>query len=154
MVTRVAGWAWRRHGFLRGCVVRQLSGCELGNSRTGAGEESSALLPCGRHHSAAEDLLCSVVLFDAGSRSFGSERIMHWLFADRVPLHNTVVQQLLVGTRTVKPRMKVGGFRLTAPNSCWAPATIFWRSFSELGPLWLGSWFLALVAFRWITEGN
>jgi hypothetical protein len=112
MVTRVAGWAWRRHGFLRGCVVRQLSGCELGNSRTGAGEESSALLPCGRHHSAAEDLLCSVVLFDASSRSFGSERIMHWLFADRVPLHNTVVQQLLVGTRTVKPRMKVGGFRL------------------------------------------
>src|SRR5438067_11220191 len=45
-------------------------------------------------------------------------------------------------------------FSVAAPNSCWAPATIFWRSFSELGPLWLGSWFLALVAFRWITEGN
>lgn len=36
-----------------------------------------------------------------------AERIMHWLFADRVPLHNAVVQQLLVGTRTLKPRMKV-----------------------------------------------
>src|SRR5690348_12694078 len=32
------------------------------------------------------------------------------------------------------------------------PATVFWRSFSELGSLWLGSSFLALVGFRWITE--
>ena len=35
------------------------------------------------------------------------ERIMHWIFADRFPLHHPVVQQLMVATKCLKPRMKV-----------------------------------------------
>jgi pimeloyl-ACP methyl ester carboxylesterase len=36
-----------------------------------------------------------------------AERLMQWLFADRFPLDNPVVQQLLIGTKTLRPRMKV-----------------------------------------------
>lgn len=36
-----------------------------------------------------------------------AERLMDWILADRFPLENPVIQQLLVGTKTLKPRMKV-----------------------------------------------
>jgi len=32
---------------------------------------------------------------------------MHWLFAKRFPLDNPVVQQLLIGTRNLRPRIRV-----------------------------------------------
>jgi pimeloyl-ACP methyl ester carboxylesterase len=32
---------------------------------------------------------------------------MHWLLADRFPVDSPVIQQLLVGTKTLKPRLKV-----------------------------------------------
>lgn len=36
-----------------------------------------------------------------------AETFMHWLLADRFPVDSPVIQQLLVGTKTLKPRMKV-----------------------------------------------
>src|SRR5712692_5644996 len=36
-----------------------------------------------------------------------AERLMRWLFADRFPLDNPVVEQLLIGTKTLRPQMKV-----------------------------------------------
>jgi pimeloyl-ACP methyl ester carboxylesterase len=35
------------------------------------------------------------------------ERIMHWVFADRFPLNHPVLQQLIVGSKGLKPRLKV-----------------------------------------------
>ena len=35
------------------------------------------------------------------------DRIMHWIFADRFPLDHPVLQQLIVGTKGLKPRLKV-----------------------------------------------
>jgi len=36
-----------------------------------------------------------------------AERLMSWLLDDRFPLDNPVIRQLLVGTKALKPRMKV-----------------------------------------------
>src|SRR5260370_19159696 len=36
-----------------------------------------------------------------------AQRLMHCLFADRFPLCNPVIRQLLIGTKTLRPRMKV-----------------------------------------------
>jgi pimeloyl-ACP methyl ester carboxylesterase len=37
----------------------------------------------------------------------GVERIMNWIFEDRLPLDNPVVHQLIVGTKCLKPRIQV-----------------------------------------------
>jgi len=55
----------------------------------------------------------------------GAERVMHWIFADRAPLHNAVVQQLLVGTKTLKPRMKVYPRVFTNSELAGIPAPLY-----------------------------
>ena len=52
-----------------------------------------------------------------------AERLMRWLFADRFPLSNPVVQQLLIGTKTLRPQMRVypGVFAASELAGCPAP---------------------------------
>jgi len=35
------------------------------------------------------------------------ERIMDWIFADRFPLDNPVIQQVIAGSKSLRPRIKV-----------------------------------------------
>jgi pimeloyl-ACP methyl ester carboxylesterase len=54
-----------------------------------------------------------------------AERLMRWLFADRFPLDNPVVQQLLVGTKTLRPRMKVYPGVFTPPELAGIPSPLY-----------------------------
>ena len=54
-----------------------------------------------------------------------AERLMRWLFADRFPLDNPVVRQLIVGTKTLRPRMKVYPGVFTSSELAGIPSPLY-----------------------------
>ncbi len=63
--------------------------------------------PAGGFIALRKSFYARLLLFVLLPGGAAAKRLMHWLFADRFSLENPVIQQLIIGTKTSRARMKV-----------------------------------------------